>query len=222
MIFFNNLVIGYQNSPVTEAINGTITKASLTAIIGPNGAGKSTLLKSICGITEPISGNIEFSSGMHSGIAWLPQQSNLDRDFPIDVFEVVSMGCWPRKGILKRLTSGEIHKVNNALQQVGILDLKKTSIDQLSGGQFQRMLFARLLVQDTPIMLMDEPFAGIDEETQKLLLELIIDLHQQGKTIIAVLHDISLVERHFTDIIHIKQGCVSFNKGVASSHKVHC
>lgn len=131
------------------------------------------------------------------------------------------MGCWPRKGILKRLTSEEIQKVNNALQQVGILDLKKTSIDQLSGGQFQRMLFARLLVQDAPIMLMDEPFVGIDEETQTLLLELIIDLHQQGKTIIAVLHDISLVERHFTDIIHIKQGCVSFYKGVASSQKEH-
>lgn len=212
MIEFLNLVVGYQNTPVVGAISGEINTGTLTAIIGPNGAGKSTLLKTVCGTIQPISGEIRFATNRVNNIAWLPQQSNIDRDFPINVFEVVSMGCWPSKSLFRKLSTVDLNKVNQALEQVGLLDLKHTSIGLLSGGQFQRMLFARLLVQDAPLMLMDEPFVGIDEETQDLLLKIIIDLHKKGRTIVAVLHDLSLVERHFTDIIHIKTCEVSFEK----------
>lgn len=212
MIEFLNLVVGYQNTPVVGAISGEINNGTLTAIIGPNGAGKSTLLKTVCGTIQPISGEIRFATNRVNNIAWLSQQSNIDRDFPINVFEVVSMGCWPGKSLFRKLSTVDLNKVNQALEQVGLLDLKHTSIGLLSGGQFQRMLFARLLVQDAPLMLMDEPFVGIDEETQDLLLKIIIDLHKKGRTIVAVLHDLSLVERHFTDIIHIKTCEVSFEK----------
>ncbi|CAM4178711.1 metal ABC transporter ATP-binding protein [Vibrio neonatus] len=212
MIHFNDLVIGYQNKAVCHSISGQVKLGSLSAIVGPNGVGKSTLLKTLCGLIPAISGTTSLENVDKKGIAWLPQKSNIDQDFPINVFEVVSMGCWPRKSIFRRLSKKDMQNVDWALEQVGITELKKTSINCLSGGQFQRMLFARLLVQDAPIMLMDEPFAGIDEDTQMLILNLILELHRKGKTIVAVLHDISMVESYFTDIIRLSNGQAIFEQ----------
>ncbi|GAD89199.1 MULTISPECIES: metal ABC transporter ATP-binding protein [Vibrio] len=212
MIHFNDLVIGYQNKAVCHSISGQVKLGSLSAIVGPNGVGKSTLLKTLCGLIPAISGSTSLENIDKKGIAWLPQKSNIDQDFPINVFEVVSMGCWPRKSIFRRLSKKDMQNVDWALEQVGITELKKTSINRLSGGQFQRMLFARLLVQDAPIMLMDEPFAGIDEDTQMLILNLILELHRKGKTIVAVLHDISMVESYFTDIIRLSNGQAIFEQ----------
>ncbi|CAM2830724.1 metal ABC transporter ATP-binding protein [Vibrio rarus] len=212
MINITELVIGYQNKAVCHPISGQIKLGSLSAIVGPNGVGKSTLLNTLCGLIPAISGTTSLTHVAKKDIAWLPQKSNIDQDFPINVFEVVSMGCWPRKSLFGRLSKKDIQRVDWALQQVEITDLKKTSINRLSGGQFQRMLFARLLVQDAPVMLMDEPFAGIDEDTQMLILKLIIDLHRKGKTIVAVLHDISMVENYFTHIIRLNNGQAVFEQ----------
>ncbi|WP_197485242.1 MULTISPECIES: metal ABC transporter ATP-binding protein [unclassified Vibrio] len=212
MINFTELVIGYQNKAVCHPISGQIKLGSMSAIVGPNGVGKSTLLNTLCGLIPAISGTTSLKDFDKKSIAWLPQKSNIDQDFPINVFEVVSMGCWPRKSIFGRLSKKDMQQVDWALQQVGISDLKKTSINRLSGGQFQRMLFARLLVQDAPIMLMDEPFAGIDEDTQMLILKLVLELHRKGKTIVAVLHDISMVESYFTNIIRLNNGQATFEQ----------
>ncbi|WP_261816919.1 metal ABC transporter ATP-binding protein [Vibrio gallicus] len=212
MISVTNLVVGYQNNPIPYTISGDIKKGDLTAIIGPNGVGKTTLLKTLCSLIPSISGEIDWKNECQRDIAWLPQHSNIDRDFPINVFEVVSMGCWPRKSIMGRLSKKDIARVYFALEQTGITDLAKKSISLLSGGQFQRMLFARMLVQDASIMLMDEPFTGIDQETQKILLQLIVELHQQGKTIAAVLHDKDLVDHYFSNIIQFETNKVSFYK----------
>ncbi|MDN3700132.1 metal ABC transporter ATP-binding protein [Vibrio artabrorum] len=204
MITLQDLVIGYQNNPLCCAISGQITQGSLTAIVGCNGSGKTTFSKTLCGLLAPIEGSINCSIDLHKNLAWLPQRSHIDRDFPINVYEVVAMGCWPRKGIIDWLSSDK-KRMFTALEQVGISHLASVSINSLSGGEFQRMLFARMLVQDLPVMLMDEPFAAIDEQTQQLLLALIMKLHKQGKTIIAVLHDSHIVSNNFTQLIKFKR-----------------
>ena len=208
MITLKNLVIGYQNLPISSSISGKILSGSLTAIVGPNGSGKSTFSKTLCGLLPAISGEISCTVELKKNIAWLPQHSHIDHDFPINVFEVVSMGCWPRKKIIHWLSPNKA-RVFAALEQVCISHLSNVSINALSGGEFQRMLFARMLVQDLPIMLMDEPFTGIDEETQQVLLTLIMKLHTEGKTIIAVLHDSTIVENNFTHLIRFDRhtGC---------------
>lgn len=210
MIELRELTIGYKNKPISSPISGKIETKTLTAIVGPNGVGKSTLLKTICGLLPPLSGNCVFTQDGINSIAWLPQHLNVEKDFPINIFEVVSMGCWPRRNIFKGLNHKDRECIDWALNQVGIADLKEKNINSLSGGQFQRMLFARLLVQDAPIMIMDEPFVGIDEETQEVLLRLIMKLHNKGKTIITVLHDIKLVESYFTHTIKMEDGNVVF------------
>ncbi|GLR74131.1 metal ABC transporter ATP-binding protein [Aliivibrio sifiae] len=215
MMIIQDLVIGYQNLPISSSISGEILQGSLTAIVGPNGSGKSTFSKTLCGLLPAISGNISCPITLKQNIAWLPQHSHIDHDFPINVFEVVSMGCWPRKKITHWLYPDKA-RVFTALEQVGIAHLSSVSINALSGGEFQRMLFARMLVQDLPIMLMDEPFTGIDEETQQVLLALIMKLNTEGKTIIAVLHDSTIVENNFTHLIRFDRhtGCndVEFNE----------
>lgn len=208
MIELHNLVVGYQMHPLTQPISGRFQHASLTAVMGANGAGKSTLLKTLAKIQKPLSGEVNFSSQLQKSISWLPQQADIERSFPISVLDVVAMGCWPKVGICRALSQNDEGNVQRAMKEVGIEHLATNTINQLSGGQFQRMLFARLLVQDAPIMLMDEPFVGIDSQTRDTLLSLISRLHQQGKTIIIVLHDMDIVSAFFPDILLIKEGKV--------------
>ncbi|TCL03524.1 MULTISPECIES: metal ABC transporter ATP-binding protein [Sodalis] len=197
MITLNNLVLGYQGQRISRPLNGTFETGSLTAIIGANGTGKSTLLKTLAGLLPPVAGNLAFAAARPPRIAYLPQQSELDRQFPVNVFDVVSMGCWPATGLLRRIGGTDKALIHHALQRVGLEDMPTRPIDALSGGQFQRMLFARLLVQQAPLVLLDEPFTGIDRQTCDLLLEVIGQLHRAGQTIIVVLHDHGQVARHF-------------------------
>ena len=197
MMTLTQLVIGYQRQCITQPVSGTFFTGSLTAIIGANGTGKSTLLKTIAGLLPPVAGDLTFESGIRPRIAYLPQQSEMDRQFPVNVFDVVSMGCWPRTGLLRRIGAADRDRIQHALERVGLSSMPNRPIEALSGGQFQRMLFARLLVQQAPLVLLDEPFTGIDGPTCDLLLEVIKQLHEQGQTILVVLHDHVQVARHF-------------------------
>ncbi|XBS71279.1 ABC transporter ATP-binding protein [Acerihabitans sp. KWT182] len=197
MMTLNHLVLGYQGQRVAAPLSGSFHSGSLTAIIGANGTGKSTLLKTIAGLLPPVAGQLTFAGALRPRIAYLPQQSELDRQFPVNVYDVVSMGCWPATGLLRRITGADKVLIRQALERVGLSSMPSRPIDALSGGQFQRMLFARLLVQQAPLVLLDEPFTGIDRLTCDLLLEVIGQLHRAGRTIIVVLHDHGQVARHF-------------------------
>ncbi|TKI07925.1 ABC transporter ATP-binding protein [Martelella alba] len=207
MITLDNLVMGYRGLRVGLPVSGTFQSGSLTAIIGANGTGKSTLLKTIAGLLPPVAGRVLFADGRRPRIAYLPQQAEMDRQFPVNVIEVVAMGCWPRTGLLRRIGPRDQRRVLRALERVGLSSLANRSIEALSGGQFQRMLFARLLVQEAPLVLLDEPFTGIDIQTCDLLLAVIEQLHRDGRTVLVVLHDHQQVARHFPETLLLSPEC---------------
>lgn len=197
MIILNKAEIGYERSAITAPIDGCFSAGSLTAIIGANGAGKSTLLKTLAGLQPLVAGQIVFTAGSRAQMAYLPQQVEIDKQFPMAVQDVVAMGCWPQSGLLGRVNSESRERIKQALSLVGMQDMARHPVGELSGGQLQRVLFARLWVQQAPLILLDEPFTGIDTQTVQLLLKVIHQLHHEGKTVIAVLHDMSLVAEHF-------------------------
>lgn len=202
MIELKQLQSGYQGKALHAPLSGTFHTGSLTALVGHNGSGKTTLLKTLCGILPAVAGTVTH----RDKIGWLPQQSGLDHQFPVTVREVVSMGCWPKVSLLKRIRGQQQQHLDAQLAALGIAHLANTSISELSGGQFQRMLFARLLVQDASLMMLDEPFTGIDATTRAFLLQVITDLHHQGKTIICVLHDLDLVTQLFPETLRLSDG----------------
>ena len=188
--------LGYRGRPAIVDVSGQFRAGTLTAIIGPNGGGKTTLLKGLLGLLPPLRGAIEPGEGM-TAMAYLGQRSEVDPSFPITVSDFVSIGLWSVTGSLRGLTSGQRLAIEAALQGVGLAGLGRRWISDLSGGQFQRMRFARLLVQDAPILLLDEPFAGVDGPTIEALLRIIVAWHVEGRTVIVVLHDLERVRRHF-------------------------
>jgi len=207
MISVSQLRVGYDRRAVAMPIDGNFSEGSLTAVIGANGAGKSTFLKTLAGLQPAISGALSFNAAgkpcSRPRLAYLPQQAELDRAFPISVFDLVAMGCWPQSGLFGGINrrSGEL--VEQALETVGMTSKAHLLVGELSGGQLQRTLFARLLIQQAPLIMLDEPFTGIDSQTTELLLKVIGQWHQEGRTVIAVLHDISMVARHFPHVLYL-------------------
>lgn len=196
MITLQQLVTGYDRVPVTPVLNGVIAAGSMTAITGPNGCGKSTLLKTLAGFIPPVSGAFRWQ-GKRPVIGWLAQRHALEAQFPLTVQDVVSMGCWPRHSLLAGFQRDTRRRIAAALERVGLEAMAPVTIDELSGGQFQRMLFARVLVQQAALVMLDEPFTGVDETTCHVLMALILEMHGEGKTVLAVLHDSERVARHF-------------------------
>jgi zinc/manganese transport system ATP-binding protein len=194
-IALRNLTLGYEQHPAVHHLSITIGPGSLVAVVGPNGAGKSTLVKAMAGRLRPIEGRVEGLE--HHRVAWLPQHSGIDRSFPMSVQELVMLGLWHEVGALGRFTPAHHASCHRALDAVGLLGFERRSIDTLSGGQMQRALFARLILQDAPVVLLDEPFAAVDQRTTDDLLALLHRWHVQGKTVVAVLHDLSQVRAHF-------------------------
>src|SRR5690606_1755371 len=172
-------------------------RGSLTAIVGPNGAGKSTLIKGIMGLVSPLRGQIRLAGDSRNQIACLPQLGELDRSFPISTYDLVAMGAWRRVGAWKRFDASEHERVKAALDMVGLADFGPRIIGTLSGGQLQRALFARLLLHDAHTLLLDEPFAAVDRNTTEDLMVLLESWHREGRTVIAVLHDLDMVRSHF-------------------------
>lgn len=203
MISLSNFTFFYRHNIALDAISCTINDGDLVAIVGPNGAGKSTLLKALMKQITPTTGEVCLGLYTMKDIAYLPQSSHIDRNFPITVEEFISAGAWRRSSFWRRFTQEEYHKMAQALVTVQLSGMEKRQISELSGGQFQRMLFARMLLQDAQILLLDEPFAAIDAQTSEDLMAVIKRCQQQGKTVIAVMHDLSLVARYFPTTILI-------------------
>ncbi|MGO9388994.1 metal ABC transporter ATP-binding protein [Rhodoblastus sp.] len=200
-IRLKNLTLGYDRHPAVHHLDGEIAQGALLAICGPNGAGKSTLLKALTGVLKPMGGAIDFGAARPRDIAYLPQATQIDASFPIDVFDMAAMGLWRRIGLFGGMKRADEQAVRDALAKVGLSGFERRPIGALSGGQAQRLLFARLLLQDAPVILLDEPFAAIDERTVTDLLGLIAHWHGEGRTIVAVLHDTELVRAHFPDCL---------------------
>ena len=196
---FRDLTLGYASHPAVHHLSGELARGALTAIVGPNGSGKSTLLKGIAGLIAPMSGACSIAPDTR--IAYLPQQSELDRHFPARVVDLVSMGLWPRRGLLGRHTADDRSKISEALDAVGLAEFATRPIDTLSGGQLQRALFARVMVQDADLILLDEPFNAVDHHTIRALLALIERWHGERRTVLVVAHDLDIVRAHFPETL---------------------
>ena len=190
----DGLTLGYERHPAVHHLTGTIPAGDLLAVVGPNGAGKSTLLKGLAGEIAPLDGRIEGPS--RGAFAYLPQAAEVDRSFPVSVLDLVAMGLWRRLGLWRSLRT-ERATLTAVLDTVGLAGFEGRPIGTLSGGQFQRALFARLILQDARVILLDEPFTGIDTRTVGDLLALMRAWRKEGRTVIAALHDLGQVRAHF-------------------------
>ena len=200
-IQLDNLTLGYDRHPAVHHLSGSFAAGSLTAIVGPNGAGKTTLLKAIVGLLRPLAGRVELCSVRRAEIAYLPQQAEIDRSFPISVLDTVQLGHWSRIGVFGRVSPLMREAAARALEAVGLAGFEQRPIGSLSAGQFQRALFARTLLQDCPVILLDEPFTAIDAHTAQDLLGLVHRWHGERRTVVVVSHDLEQVRRHFPETL---------------------
>jgi zinc/manganese transport system ATP-binding protein len=198
---FRNLTLGYDRHPAVHHLDGAVRTGSLTAVIGPNGAGKSTLFKGVVGVIKPLAGRIERNGVRPQDIAYLPQVAEIDRTFPISVYDMVAMGLWRGKGLFGGIGHKDRDSVEGAIAAVGLTGFEPRAIGTLSGGQMQRMLFARLLLQDARVIVLDEPFNAIDAKTNADLLELVRRWHSEQRTVLAALHDLDVVKAHFPETL---------------------
>jgi zinc/manganese transport system ATP-binding protein len=192
-----DVTLGYERHPAVHHLTGTIARGALVAVVGPNGAGKSTLFKGVVGLLKPLSGEIDRGGLKPRDIAYLPQIAEIDRSFPINVYDMVAMGLWRRAGLFGGIDRKARHRIEDAIATVGLTGFEERAIATLSGGQMQRMLFARLLLQDSQVIVLDEPFAAIDAKTAADLVALVGRWHAENRTVLAALHDFELVRGHF-------------------------
>lgn len=216
LITIKNVGVSYAMQPhVLKDCNATIEGPTITGIIGPNGAGKSTLLKAILGLIQS-SGEIlidgEPAKKVLQKIAYVEQKSQIDFTFPITIRECVALGRTVKKKPLQRLTKEDWEKVDAAIEEVGLTDLATRQIGALSGGQFQRVLLARCMVQDAQYIFLDEPFVGIDMLSEKVIMTIIRKWKEEGKTILMVNHDLSKVKEYFDQLILVKHAIVASGK----------
>jgi zinc/manganese transport system ATP-binding protein len=194
---FRNVTLGYDRHPAVHHLDGAVENGALMAVIGPNGAGKSTLFKGVVGLLKPLAGRIERGSLQATDIAYLPQAAEIDRTFPINVYDMVAMGLWRRTGLTGGIGQNARRRVHDAIAAVGLTGFESRPIGSLSGGQMQRTLFARLLLQDASVILLDEPFTAIDAKTAADLFDLVRRWHSEKRTVLAALHDVELVRTGF-------------------------
>jgi zinc/manganese transport system ATP-binding protein len=200
-LVFRNLTLGYDRHPAVHHLDGAVKSGALMAVVGPNGAGKSTLFKGVVGAIKPLAGRIERAGLDPQDIAYLPQAAEIDRTFPISVFDMVAMGLWRRAGLFGGIGRKARAEIDRAIAAVGLRGFEERVIGTLSGGQTQRMLFARLLLQDARVIVLDEPFNAIDAKTSADLLDLVRRWHQEERTVLAALHDIELVRTNFPETL---------------------
>ncbi len=195
------LTVSYETRPVLWDVDASFPSGALSAIVGPNGAGKSTLLRAALGLIPADAGQALIQGrparSALDRVAFVPQRDVVDWDFPITVREVVEMGRYPVRGWLRRLTGEDRAVVDEALERVGMGPFARRQIGRLSGGQRQRVFIARALARQAPVMLLDEPFAGIDARTEATLLDLLHDLRGEGRSIVVVHHDLGTVHASF-------------------------
>jgi len=190
----HDLTLTHDRHPAVHHLSGAFAPGSLTAVVGPNGAGKTTLLRALAGLHPVASGRIE---GAGPGqVALLPQGTALDRSFPIGCLDVVALGLWRSCGPFRPIGPESLDRAEAALAAVGLRGFERRPVGTLSAGQFQRLLFARLIVQDAPVLLLDEPFNAVDARTEADLVRLVEDWHGAGRIVVLVSHDLDLVRAH--------------------------
>ena len=196
-----NLTLGYDRHPAVHHLSFDFEYGSLTAIAGPNGGGKSTLLKGITGSLQPLEGSLQFPNAQSVKVAYLPQQSNVDPSFPVTVIDFISMGLWNDIGSFFAISSSMRDRIYESISSLGLIGYEDRPIGTLSGGEMQRVLFARLLLQDAELVLLDEPFNSIDRQTTDFLLRLILEWNREGRTIIITLHDLEDIRSNFPETL---------------------
>ena len=209
-LHFHNVTLGYDRHPAVHHLNGEVAPGALLAVIGPNGAGKSTLLRGIVGILRPLDGSIHLGGLDSRDIAYLPQSADIDRSFPISVLDFVATGLWRGTGLFGGIGKAAREKILRAIASVGLNGFENRPIGTLSGGQMQRVLFARVLLQDARLIVLDEPFNAIDSKTTADLLVLVKHWHGEGRTVLAALHDMEMVRNHFAETLVLARGPVAW------------
>ena len=207
---FRDVTLGYDRHPAVHHLSGEVAPGALLAVIGPNGAGKSTLFRGLVGILKPLAGSIELGGLDVRDIAYLPQSADIDRSFPISVFDFVGTGLWRVTGFFGGIGKGAREKIARALAAVGLTGFENRNIGTLSGGQMQRLLFARVLLQDARLIVLDEPFNAIDAKTSADLMALVERWHAEGRTVLAALHDMELVRAHFPETLMLAREPVAW------------
>ncbi|GJQ30573.1 MAG: manganese ABC transporter ATP-binding protein [Phycisphaerae bacterium] len=201
----HDLTVAYHKRPVLWDVDVEIPAGRLVAVVGPNGAGKSTLLKAVLGLVPLASGYVRvFGNDLRaqrSQVAYVPQRESVDWDFPVSVLDVVTMGRYGRLGWLRPPRRADFEAARTALDQVGMGSFADRQISQLSGGQQQRVFIARALVQEAALYLMDEPFAGVDAATEQAIVLLLRAMRNQGRTVVAVHHDLQTVPEYFDFVV---------------------
>ena len=193
-----------------DGVSGSFRPGSLTAVVGPNGAGKSTLLNVLSGLLRPTNGRVACPARRRNRVAYLPQQTELDRDFPMTVAEVVAVGLWRTIGAYRGLSRPALVRVADAIEAVELQESSHRRIGDLSVGQIRRAFFARLTLQEPEVILLDEPFAAVDMRSVETLLTLIARWHAQGRTIVAVVHDMQQVRAHFPSALLLSRRPVAW------------
>jgi len=209
-IRLHNLTLGYERRPAVHHLDGAFAEGRLHAVVGPNGSGKSTLLKGVAGALRPLSGRIDLDGLKARDIAYLPQDNGIARTFPMTLEALVSLGLWNKRGLFGAITRDDRARIETAMAAVGLTGFENRGVDEVSGGQLQRALFARVLLQDARVILLDEPFSALDARTTADLIGLIERWPREGRTVIMVLHDLDLVRRTCGDTLLLAREAVAW------------
>ena len=207
-VILQNVTVRYGRRVALEAVSGEFVPGSLTAVVGANGAGKSTLLAAIAGVVRLTGGVVNCAARQR--LAYLPQLAAIDRDYPLTVAELIALGGWPEFGAFRSPGSALRARAAAAAETVGLTGRLRQPIAEVSVGELRRALFARLVLQDAPIILLDEPFAAIDAQTVPVLLGQVRRWHQDGRTVIAVVHDLDLVQAYFPSTLVLARRCLAW------------
>ena len=216
IIKVEDLTIAYHDKPVLWDNDVNIVKNSITAVIGPNGAGKSTLIKGILGLQKKLSGEIlimgEPFKKVQKKINYIPQASAVNWDFPTTVLDVVLMGRYVHLGWIKRPGKKDVEIAKKAIERIGLSDFKNRQISQLSGGQRQKVFIARAIAQDAEIYFMDEPLAGVDKVTEKVMVDFFKEEQKRGKTFVVVHHDLATIKEYFDHVVILNKKVIAEGK----------
>lgn len=208
----SGLTLGYRGKVVVRDISFQLANGDVLAVVGHNGSGKSTLVKTLLGTLPPVTGAVDWPSGRPNTIAYLGQRTEFDTRFPARLRDLAEMGAWRDLGLTRRVNASGRERIAKALERTGTADIADMSIHTLSAGQLQRALFARTIVQDAPVILLDEPFTAVDQSTEADLLTLIDDWSAEGRAVILVLHDLSAVLQHCNAALLLGRGKARFGK----------
>jgi len=202
-----DVTVRYGRRTALEAVSGEFASGSLTAVVGANGAGKSTLLAAIAGVVRLADGAVNCAQ---QRLAYLPQLAAIDRDYPLTVLELIALGGWREFGAFRSPSTALRTRAVLVAETVGLAGRLARLIGELSVGELQRALFARLMLQDAAVILLDEPFAAVDAQTLSVLLDQVIQWHQEGRTVIAVQHDLDLVRARFPLTLVLARHCLAW------------